>query len=201
MGFIFVVVPIIFYCIGDVPSKGVLKESLSLLIIIGFFITIALAYLIPSSQSILAFLGSKAIALLRVHKIIGYTFSCVILLHPLLLVFPKFFEAGVTPYDALITIITTYNTGIIVGIVAWLLLFTLMVSSYLRSTLPLSYRSWVKIHASLAISFLVCSLWHVIELGRHMYFGLALYGGILVGLACVKIFHKYTIRKSKQVGE
>ncbi len=58
---------------------------------------------------------------IKYHKIIGYTFVIILFFHPLYLVVPRFFESGVSPVDAFITIITTLNQGVVLGIIAWCL--------------------------------------------------------------------------------
>jgi hypothetical protein len=72
------------------------------------------------------------------HKIIGYTFAIALLVHPVLLVVPRFLEAGVGPGEAFITILTTFTSqGVVVGIIAWCLLLVLAITSFIRRKLPM----------------------------------------------------------------
>jgi predicted ferric reductase len=105
---------------------------------------------------------------IKVHKIIGYVLICIFLVHPFLIVLPRYFEAGVEPADSLITILSTYsNQGVLNGILAWLLLFTLLITALLREKIPLTYKTWTTVHKWLSITFIIFACLHAIDLGRH----------------------------------
>ncbi len=75
--------------------------------------------------------------IVRLHKWMGYTGVSLLLLHPFFLIMPKFFEAGVAPAEALVTILTTTNQGVILGILAWSLILILGLTALTRNRLPL----------------------------------------------------------------
>lgn len=52
-------------------------------------------------------------SVVKYHKFIGYTFVAVMLFHPLYMVLPRFSEAGLSPVDAFVTMITTMNSGVV----------------------------------------------------------------------------------------
>ena len=114
--------------------------------------------------------------IVKIHKVIGYIFVSVLLIHPFLLVVPRYFEAGIDPLDAFLTIVTTWETpGVVMGILAWFLMVILGLTSLLRSRLPVGYKAWRILHGVLAIAFIVLSCWHVVDLGRHIAQPLATY--------------------------
>lgn len=72
-------------------------------------------------------------------------FLLVLLVHPFLIVVPRYYESGVDPTEAFFTITTTFNfVGIILGICAWFLMLILGATSLFRKTLLL--RQWPSIN-------------------------------------------------------
>jgi len=90
---LFVGLPLLFWSLGDFHENTVLKESLSVLIIISFSLMIGQFFLARSSKVFLK--EVKTSNLTKFHKIIGYVFVPIIMLHPFFIVFPRYFEAGV----------------------------------------------------------------------------------------------------------
>jgi len=162
---LFGALPLLIWAAGSLPQRGVLKESLSVLTLVAFSLMVGLFYLSrinPATQR------TKTGSLIKLHKIIGYTALPVLILHPLLLVVPRFYEAGVAPLDAFITIVTTFSSqGILFGLGGYGLLFLLGATALLRKKLPLSYPDWRLIHGLLALIALLSTLLHVVDLGRH----------------------------------
>ena len=114
----------------------------------------------------------KASQVQRVHKAIAYSAVGVILAHPFLIVLPRYFEASVRPWDAFVTMLTTFTSlGIWLGLTAWLLLLVLAVTAFSRGRLiprfTTQYRGWRYFHGGLAVAFTVLAAWHAVELGRH----------------------------------
>jgi predicted ferric reductase len=163
---IFAGLPVLFYATGDFPRRTILKESISVLTILGlclmagqFFMTRSNNYL-PGSYN----LGK----VIKIHKIIGYSSVSIFLVHPLLFVFPRYFEAGLVPEDCLVAILSTYsNFGVVSGIVAWVLMFILVTTAFFRKYIPLRYKPWTIVHGWLATAFIIFACWHAIDLGRH----------------------------------
>jgi predicted ferric reductase len=101
---VFAGLPLLFWALGDFPRRTVLKESISLLSILAFFFMLGQFFLARSNRKVLK--EHKMSGILKVHKFIGYFFIAVLLLHPFLIVFPRYFEAGITPVDAFNTILS-----------------------------------------------------------------------------------------------
>ncbi len=167
---VFIGLPLLFYALGDAPRRSLLKESISLLTLLGFSMMVGQFFLARSNEALLHLFKPSFIR--KVHQYISYTAVGVILIHPFLVVLPRYFEAGVKPWDAFVIMLTTFDSlGIIFGLVAWLLLLVLIVFAFFRKTLIRRFRErycgWRNVHGKLAILFTVVALWHSIDLGRH----------------------------------
>lgn len=167
---VFIGLPLVFYALGDAPRRSVLKEAISILTLLAFSMMLGQFFLARSNATLLRLFKPQQIQ--KVHKFITYSAVGVILLHPVLVVLPRSFEAGVKPWDAFVTMLTTFDSlGILLGLAAWLVLLVLAVTAYFRKPLikwfTNRYRGWRYFHGGLAASFTVLALWHSIELGRH----------------------------------
>ena len=187
---VFIGLPLLFYALGDVPRRSLLKESVSILTLLSFTLMLGQYLLARSNETILSLFKPPQIQ--KAHKVIAYGAVGIILVHPFLIVLPRFFEAGVKPADAFITMITTFDSlGILLGLTAWVLLLLLGVIAMFRRRLiqrfKIKYRNWRYIHGFLAVTFTVLGIWHAIELGRHtdtamatFFIAIALVGGALL---------------------
>jgi len=126
--FVFIILPIGLFEFGDFPRRSNLKEAISLLTILAFSLMMSQFFLAKSNYNFVKFF--KFSRVLNVHKFTGYSVVGFFLIHPFLIVLPRFFEAGVSPLDAFIQILTTFeSTGVILGQVSWGLMFLLGVTS------------------------------------------------------------------------
>ncbi|SNS51185.1 ferric reductase-like transmembrane domain-containing protein [Tropicimonas sediminicola] len=182
---LFAVLPLAFYVAADVPRRSSLKEGLSILTVLALVAVVAQFFLARSLPVLMHLF--KAPAVQRVHKVVGYCAIALLAVHPCLIVLPRYLEAGVRPLDALVTLLTQFESlGVVLGLAAWASMVLLVATAYGRMRLirrrGLRYRSWRSLHGGLAVGFVVVGLWHAIELGRHT--GLLL-GGFLLVLAAV----------------
>jgi predicted ferric reductase len=193
---VFAGLPLLVLALGGLPERSFLKESLSVVTVLGFFFMIGMFFC--SRANAVAVKALKMRRTITVHKAIGYTCVSIMLLHPLFLVLPRFFDAGVSPDDALVTIVTTFHTGIVLGMLAWILLLTLGITALVRQRLPMTYNTWRRWHGILAVVFIAAAAWHAIDLGRHT--NLAMSGLIiLLTLAGVRLWlKKFISKQSKQ---
>ncbi|WP_165814682.1 ferric reductase-like transmembrane domain-containing protein [Labrenzia sp. 011] len=167
---IFLGLPLVFYALGEAPRRSILKEAFSILTLLAFSLMIGQFFLARSNEALLSLFKPPQIQ--KVHKYIAYSAVAVILLHPVLIVLPRAFEGGVTPWGAFLTMITTLDSlGILLGIAGWILLLVLVVTAYFRTPLmkrfTQRYRGWRYFHGGLAVAVTSLGLWHAIELGRH----------------------------------
>lgn len=167
---VFIGLPLLFYTLGDAPRRSVLKEVISILTLLAFSMMLGQYFLARSNATLLSLFKPPQIQ--TFHKYIAYSAVGVILLHPVLIVLPRFFEAGVKPWDAFVIMLTTFDSlGILLGLAAWFVLLVLAVTAWFRRPLikrfTHRYRGWRYFHGALAVSFTVLALWHAIELGRH----------------------------------
>lgn len=138
---IFVGMPLLLWALSSFPERSRLKESFSVLTILAFFQMVGQFFLSRANGSAVQEL--KLSRLVSLHNVIGYTAVTLLLRHPFLLVVPRFFEAGVAPFDALTTILTTWTSqGVVHGIIAWCLMLTLGMTAFMRHRLPMKYTTW-----------------------------------------------------------
>lgn len=170
----FIVLPLFLYATNDIPRRTLLKESISILIISSFCLMLAQFFLTRGNSRMLR--GFLVRQIITIHKVMGYLLVCILLVHPLLIVLPRYFEAGINAKEALLIMITTFNSsGIVLGITAWSLLFILAITSLFREKLFSNNRLWRKLHAVMSSLFIFLASWHAIDLGRHFTSYLSIY--------------------------
>jgi predicted ferric reductase len=164
---VFIALPVLIYALGDFPRRTVLKETISLLTILSFFIMLMQFYLSRANKTILKTHNMGKV--IKWHKALGYIFVSILLLHPFLIVLPRYFEAGINPNDAFVELLSHFNQqGLILGLIAWILMFIIGLTSLFRNQLPFSYKTWRTIHGYLSIVFIVTASLHVMNMGRHI---------------------------------
>ncbi len=163
---LFAGLPVLVWALGDHAQRTLLKTSLSLVTLAAFGLMLGLFWLSRLHQPALKRYGAPG--LLAWHKGIGYAVAAVVLLHPLLVVLPRFFEAGVEPLEALAVILQNFaRPGVLAGILAWIFCLLLGAMSLLRRHLGLNGHRWRDLHGCLAGLASTAATWHVINLGRH----------------------------------
>ncbi|MEG3767244.1 hypothetical protein, partial [Alteromonas sp. 14N.309.X.WAT.G.H12] len=91
-----------------------------------------------------------------------------------------YFEGGVKPMDAFITMLTTFSSvGILMGIGAWSLMLILGLSAAFRMNIikryKVKYKNWRYFHGGLTVAFVGLAMWHAIDLGRHTALPMAIF--------------------------
>lgn len=163
---IFSGVPLLLLSHGNVPERSLLKTALSAITILAFWFMMGQMYLAQPNTFAVKALNMRK--LVKLHKIIGYTCCLIVLFHPIYLVFPRLYEGGISPLDSLMIIFTSFSSnGVVLGMLSWGLMLLLAITSLLRKSLPLPYKSWKKLHGVISALFIALASWHVIELGRH----------------------------------
>lgn len=194
---LFIALPLLIWALGDVPRRTVLKEAISLLTILSFSMMILQFFLSRGNGKILK--AHRTGKVVKLHKIIGYVFVSFLLLHPFLIVVPRYFEAGVDPGEAFTTMLTTWDSkGIILGLSAWCLMLVLGLSSIFRKRLGMKYTTWRVFHGILSMAFIVLATWHATDLGRHTDLPMSVYMIALGGLGVFQLLRVYLIKSKNQ---
>lgn len=190
---VFIALPLLIYTIGDFAKRTVLKETISLLTILSFFMMLMQFYLSRANSHVLK--GHKMGKVIKWHKVLGYVFVSVLLFHPFLIVLPRYFEAGVSPNDAFIELLSNFNQlGLILGLTAWILILIIGLTSLLRNKLPFTYKTWRAIHGYLSIAFILTASLHVVDMGRHINNTIAWIIAILTISGVVMLLRMYIFK-------
>lgn len=196
---LFIGLPVFLYATGSFPRRTILKESISILTIMAFFLMLAQFFLARTNRRVLS--GYRVSSIITIHKVLGYVFLSVLLVHPFLIVVPRYFESGIDSMEAFITIITSFNSlGIVLGICAWCLMLILGVTSFLRKKLPLRYKNWRLIHGIFAILFIILASWHAIDLGRHATLTVSTYLVVAAMSGILLLLKSYIARSPMEQG-
>jgi len=194
---IFIALPLCIYFQGDFPRRTLLKEAISLLTILSFFVMLLQFYLSRANRNILQ--GHKMGRIVKWHKVLGYVFVSILLFHPILIVVPRFFEAGISPTDAFIELLSNFNqTGLLLGLIAWILMVIIGFTSLFRNKLPFSYKTWREIHGILAVAFILIASFHVVNMGRHINKPMAWLIGALSVFGVVLLLRIYIFKSVSQ---
>ncbi len=193
----FLALPLLFWALGDTPRRSFLKEIISILTILAYFLMLGQFFLSRGNKNVLK--SHKMVKVVKLHKVIGYIFVSVLLAHPFLIVLPRFFEAGIAPGEAFTTIITTWDSqGIILGMVAWTLMLILGLTSAFRKRLGMKYTTWRVFHGLLSIAFITLATWHAMDLGRHTDLPMSLYMGAVAGIGVLLLLRTYLFNPAKK---
>ena len=196
--FIFIAIPLLLLFLKELPERTLLKESISVLVIVAFFLTIGQFYLNRANKVFVRIY--KMIKIIKLHKIIGYTVITIFFIHPFLIVLPRFFEAGVSPSHAFWLMITDFQSlGIIFGLIAWSVMIALLLTSFYKDKLNMTYTSWRVLHIVLSIFFILAALWHVIDLGRHSNEIMIFFIFLLIFIATFFLTKLYFFKNKKRV--
>ena len=197
LAIIFIIVPILLYVLGDFPRRNFLMETVSIITIIGF--TLLLSQFFSTRMNRKLVKKIRMVNVLKVHKIIGYLFVSILLFHPIFIILPKFFDNSVTPADAFIRLITTFDSlGVILGIIAYVCMVILLITSFFRFKLKLTYRTWRSLHGYFTMLFIITATWHVINMGRHSNTPFSIYYVLMVTSGIFYLLKTYLFKTSKK---
>lgn len=187
---VFIGLPILFWALGNAPQRSALKETISIITLISFSMMLAQFYLARSNRDILK--GHKISKVVKWHKVIGYVFVGILLVHPFLIVLPRYFESGVDPIDAFTTLITTFDSlGVVLGMIAWVLMLLIGLTSMFRNQLPFSYKTWRVFHGILSVAFITLATWHALNLGRHTDNAMSIFMLVMAGGGILLLLKTY----------
>ncbi len=191
---LFFALPILIYVLSDFPRRSILKETISILTLGAFFVTMLQFFMSRAAKDKLK--EHRMATVIKWHKVLGYIVAGILLLHPFLIIAPRFFEAGILPQDAFIELITTSTQGVILGIITWMLMLLIALTSIFRDKLGIRYKVWRMLHGILSITFITGAAFHVIELGRHINIPMLWLISVLSILAVALLLKLYFFKTS-----
>ena len=192
----FIAVPLFLYFSVNFPRRTTLMETLSIVTILAF--SLLLSQFFTSRLNYKLMKQIRMVNVVAIHRVIGYVFISVILLHPFFIIIPKFFDNGVTPTEAFVKLITTFSsTGIILGLIAYAIMLILMVTAFFRFKMHLHYRIWRSLHGYLTLLFVITAIWHVINMGRHSNSSFTLFYLLVVAIGIYYVLRKYLFKTTK----
>ncbi len=193
----FIVLPLLLWFLSDFPERSLLMNALSLLTILAFSLLLAQFFLSRTNRDLVK--KVKMSNVLKIHKFIGYVFIGIIMLHPFFILVPKFLDDAVSPKDAFIRVITSFdNIGLVLGLVAYSAMLVIMITSFFRFKLHMKYRTWRTFHAYLTTIFIVAAIWHAITLGRHSNGAFTLFYVITGASGIFFLIRMYVLKPSKK---
>ena len=135
---------------------------------------------------------------MRFHQLVARSLAIFILIHPFLYTTPL---KSPMPWDTsqLLTL-ALEGPSIISGIIAWILLPVLVITSICRDQLPYRYETWRLGHGIGAILIAVFGLHHALEAGRYSaHPDLERFWLIMVGLAVLTMAYIYVFTPWRQL--
>jgi len=191
-----VVLPVLLWSRVIISHRALYKEMISIMTILAFFQLLGQFYLNRSNKLVSYHKMGRVV---KFHKIIGYLFIGILIFHPFLIVMPRYLEPGMSATDAFISLITTFKTGVVLGIISWVLMILLVLISLLRNRLGMKYRTWRTVHGVLSVVFIVLATWHAINLGRHTDVFMSAFMIVVAG-GGIALYLRKLIRDLKEVG-
>lgn len=191
-----VVLPVLLWSRVIISHRALYKEMISIMTILAFFQLLGQFYLNRSNKLVRYHKMNRVV---KFHKIIGYLFIGILIFHPFLIVLPRYLEPGMSATDAFISMITTFKTGVVLGIISWVLMIFLVLISLLRNRLGIKYSTWRTVHGVLAVIFIVLATWHAINLGRHTDVLMSIYMIVVAG-GGITLYSRKLIKDIKEVG-
>ena len=193
---VLVILPVILWLVSDVPRRSWLKEGLSLLTMLSF--SVLLLQFFMSKINVWMMASHKFSRVLKWHKALGYIFSGILVFHPFFIVLPRFFESGVEPMDAFAQLLSSYsNPSVLMGMIAWALMWILALSAIFRNKLPMSYKLWKICHGILSLLFMGFAIYHIATIGRHSTSPMIIYLLTIAGVAVLMLINSYLFTTKK----
>ena len=190
--------PILLFFTADVPQRTLLKTAISFITIVAFFILIGQFLLSRINRTMITLF--KISKIINIHKLIAYIVLPIFIIHPFLIVFPRFFEAGPKPLESFIKMLTTFDSiGVVLGIITWILMFILGLTSIFREKLNISYKNWKLLHGILSLIFIISAAWHSIDLGRDISIQMAVLIIVLTIIVSILLLKTYIFKKDKKL--
>ncbi|WP_415230122.1 ferric reductase-like transmembrane domain-containing protein [Psychromonas sp.] len=131
------------------------------------------------------------------HKQIGKWLGIIFLLHPMLILAPRFF---VSFDDGVISLIKTLTAPqMLTAIIAWVLLILWVLLSIYKDKLPMRYETWRLTHLLGFVAITILATLHITSVGRHGQFqdqfNLVWWG--LCGFSLLMVTYNYLLKPTR----
>ncbi|MFT7004773.1 MAG: putative ferric reductase [Sulfurimonas sp.] len=194
---VFIGLPILLLSLSDLQPRSILKNTISIVPLLAFSLILGQFFLSRTNNLTKNIYKFKNV--INIHKIIGYFVVVVFFTHPFLIVLPRYFESGPEPIDALIKMITTFeSTGVILGLIAWVSMLLLGITSMFRHKLNISYKAWRVFHGLLALLFIVVATWHAVDLGRNTNVSISIFLILAASAGSMLLIKQYIFSNKKE---
>ncbi len=168
---------VIYFCIVLVPYglglasqhvsyRGWYTELVSILSMAGFAMMLVQFFLSGRLEGVSSKTGVDNGMLL--HRKVGEMLALLFLLHPLLIVLPRFWLSSSFAVDNLVLLFTEPLTS--TGFYAWSLMIVWVLMAMFKDKLNMSYEGWRVSHGIGAIAIAILATDHVITIGRHGHY-------------------------------
>lgn len=193
---VFIGMPLLLFVLGDSPPRTFLKNAISLVTLLAFSLILGQFFLSRTNSFTKNIHKFKNV--IALHKAIGYFVVGVFLLHPFLIILPRYFEAGPNPVDSFIKMITSFETlGVLLGLIAYVLLIVIGLTALFRAKLNISYKSWRVFHGLLSLAFVIVATWHSVDLGRHATTAMSIFFITLSTVGSLMLLKIYIFKKKE----
>lgn len=180
-----VLVPISLAVNQDIPVGSAYKQVVLLLSLAAFGLVLGqfwLSRFLPRSVAKI-----RPAAVLRWHRIVGYSAVGFLLIHPVLMIARRFWVQESGPIDNLLLMLRA--PALLPAVVAWLVMALLGVSSLVRRRIR--PKSWRHFHGLLSVGFAGLATWHVVAVGRHSNTAMSLFWIALASGAVATLLSSY----------
>ncbi len=130
---------------------------------------------------------------IRFHQFMAIVFGLIIFLHPY---FYTLSMSSSLPWDTSreLSLMLT-SQGFITGMLAWILIITIIFMAIYRDQLPFSYETWRLLHGVMALIVIIGSTIHVLDIGRYtqQFSTIKYFWLVLLLLASLTLFRTYVL--------
>lgn len=129
---------------------------------------------------------------MRWHQLMAIVIGVLILIHPYLYTLPI---NQTVPWDATRQLSLELSmTGLITGMIAWVLLPVLILTAIFRDQISYPYERWRLFHGIAAMVIVIASMLHVLEIGRYSNdLLMKLFWFALIAIASLTLLRSYLI--------
>lgn len=147
----------------DLEYRGVYETIIVALSIAGLTALFAQFLLAGRLQSVTQYTGIDNG--MRIHRKAGELVALFFLLHPFLIVLPRFWLAPQLAIDDLWLMLTSAESA--TGVYAWAIMSIWVILAMFRDRLPITYETWRISHGLGLVAVAILATWHAVTVGRH----------------------------------